>query len=128
MKEMPTNANFCYLSSSYPFGTTNFSAKAWRQQFCPTCVIHICNVISLAKDEQKMNYVGVLQTIVLTIQPRLLPKCERAATKLDCEIEIIWPQLIQILSTSLIHMSMGYHTYQSNRQLSKPKYHFVVHL
>jgi len=28
MKEMSTNVNFCCLSHNYPFGATNFSAKA----------------------------------------------------------------------------------------------------
>jgi hypothetical protein len=51
MKEMPTNDDFCCLSSIYPFGATIFLAKAWCQQFYLMCVIHICNAISLAKDE-----------------------------------------------------------------------------
>jgi hypothetical protein len=43
-------------------------------------------------------------------------------------IGIIWPQLIKILSTSFILMTMGHHTHDGNGQLSKPKYHFVAHL
>jgi len=39
-------------------------------------------MISLAKDEQIMNYAGVLQTIILTLQPRLLPKCEKVTTNI----------------------------------------------
>ncbi len=67
MKEMPRNVNLCCLSSSYPFRASIFLAKAWCQQFYLVCVIHIHNMISLAKDKQIMNYAGVLQTIILTL-------------------------------------------------------------
>jgi len=81
MKEMPTNVDFCYLSCNYPFGVANFLAMALHQQFFPMCIIHICNMIFLAKDTQRMNFVGVPQKIVLILTPKLLPKCEKATTK-----------------------------------------------
>jgi hypothetical protein len=80
MKEMSTNVNFCCLSHNYPFGATNFLAKAWCQQFFSMCAIHVCNAISLVRDEQKMSPMGALQTIVLNLQSGLLQKRKRAAT------------------------------------------------
>jgi hypothetical protein len=50
MKEMLANAKFCCLSHSYPFGVTNLSTMALHQQFFPTCIIHVHNMIFLAKD------------------------------------------------------------------------------
>ncbi len=45
--------------------------------------------------------------------------------KPNCEIGIVWPQLIRILCISVIPMTMCYHTHKGNGQLSKPKYHFL---
>jgi hypothetical protein len=38
-------------------------------------------MIFLAKDMQRMSFVGVPQTIVLILTPKLLPKRERTTTK-----------------------------------------------
>jgi hypothetical protein len=75
-----------------------------------------------------MTFVGVLQTIVLTLKSGLFPNCKKPQQRPNCEIRIVWPQFIQILNISLKPMSMGYHTCESNRQLSKPRNHFLAHL
>jgi hypothetical protein len=61
MIEMLTNASSYCPSHNYPFEATNFTTKASHQQFDLGCVIHICNVSSLARDMIRMNCIGVLK-------------------------------------------------------------------
>ncbi len=102
---------------------------ASHQQFFPMCIIHVCNVIFLVKYAQIMSFVGVLQTIVLTLTLGLLQSAKEPQQRANCEIGIVWHNSFNwILNKYLILVSMGYHPYKSNRQLSKPRNHFVTHL
>ncbi len=65
---MLTNVDSCCPVQSYPFETINFSAEASHQSSNPRSIICIHNAISLARDVQKMSYVGGPQTIILTLK------------------------------------------------------------
>jgi len=44
-------------------------------------MIHVHNAISLARDMQKMSFMGVPQAIILTLKLGLFLKCEITTTK-----------------------------------------------
>jgi hypothetical protein len=43
--------------------------------------MHVCNLISLATNMQKMNFVGGVQIIISTLKLKPPPKFERDATR-----------------------------------------------
>jgi hypothetical protein len=61
---------------------SKFSPRAWHyQQDDLASIIHTYNAISLARDMQKMSYVGGVQTILSTPTLKLPPKFEIDATR-----------------------------------------------
>ncbi len=75
-----------------------------------------------------MNYMGGAQIIISTLNWNRLQHLQKSQQIPNCEIKVIWPQLIRILCISLISKSMHYHTHEGHGQLFKPKYHFVTNL
>ncbi len=119
MKKMLTNTYFYCPSHNYPFEATNFSTTILGQQLHLLLFCSLVNKICFTKGMQRMHFGEGAQTRFWTCKLKLFAKFKEAATRI--------PQFNGILHIFFIAMTMSYHAYQGNGQLSKPTNHFVCH-